>query len=130
MFTKNYTMRLRLRRDLNADMPRDGHEYGDYEKYDKNTVNILNDKGQDDRGHDNFLKNYNNMLRQMKTEDGEELRKDEADNFAEAVGDYETHMDDMLSKFNRARFAVDYDQVEKEYEREKQMVRDWEDEEI
>jgi hypothetical protein len=38
VFTKNYTMRLRLRRDLNAEFPADGQEYGDYEKFDKNKV--------------------------------------------------------------------------------------------
>jgi hypothetical protein len=30
VFTKNHTMRLRLQRDLAAEMPKDGHEYGDY----------------------------------------------------------------------------------------------------
>ena len=54
VFTKNYTMRLRLRRDLNAEFPADGQEYGNYDKFDKNTVQQVNDKGFSDEGHDNF----------------------------------------------------------------------------
>lgn len=36
-------MRLRLQRDLASEMPKDGHEYGDYQKYEKNSVVQKND---------------------------------------------------------------------------------------
>jgi hypothetical protein len=95
VFTKNYTMRLRLRRDLNAEFPADGQEYGDYEKFDKNKVEQLNDKGLADEGHDNFQKNYNEMIRQMKTEEGDAIREVDKENFANTVNDYDTHLENI-----------------------------------
>jgi hypothetical protein len=49
-------------------MPAAGQEYGDYEKYEKNKVETLTEKGEDETGNDKFQKNYNEMLRQMRTE--------------------------------------------------------------
>ena len=45
VFTKEFVNRMRLQRDLNAPMEKDGHEYGDYEKYDKNRVDVNIEKG-------------------------------------------------------------------------------------
>jgi len=61
VFTKEYAMRIRLQRDLSAPFKKD--EYGDYDKYEKNTVEEKNDTGKDDYGNDTFYTNYNNMLR-------------------------------------------------------------------
>ena len=54
-------MRLRLQRDLSAPFKKD--EYGDYDKYEKNSIEEKTDTGQDDYGNDTFYRNYNNMLR-------------------------------------------------------------------
>lgn len=51
-FSKEFMMRMRLKRDLNAPMEKDGHEYGDYDKYDKNKVDLKIEKGEDDTGTD------------------------------------------------------------------------------
>jgi hypothetical protein len=59
-FTKEFTMRLRLHRDLNAPFEKAGHEYGNYEKYenDANSVNVENEDGQDDDGESKIFRNY------------------------------------------------------------------------
>jgi hypothetical protein len=54
---------MRLQRDLNAPMTKDGHEYGDYEKYDKNNVEYKQEKGADDFGEGTFFRNYRNLLK-------------------------------------------------------------------
>ena len=125
VFTKNYTMRLRLRRDLQADYPADGEEYGDYDKFEKNKVETLNERGEDDSGIDNFQKNYNEMLRQMRTKEGEKLRAKDGKNLAATLTDVRTHTDDLAKKFNRARFEVDFHKLNADYEKEKKMVQDW-----
>jgi hypothetical protein len=62
-FTKEFTTRMRLQRDLNAPMTKDGHEYGDYEKYDKNNVEYKQEKGSNDFGEGTFFRNYRNLLK-------------------------------------------------------------------
>lgn len=51
---------MRLHRDLNGPFEKDGHEYGNYEKYetDANRVDIKHDAGKTDDGEDKFFKNY------------------------------------------------------------------------
>ena len=67
-------MRMRLGRDLNAPFPKDGHEYGDYEKYEKNNVEVKTDRGENDFGDQTFFRNYQNMLRNMNTPEGDHIR--------------------------------------------------------
>lgn len=38
VFTKEMVQRLRMKRDITAPFEKDGHEYGNYDKYDKNKV--------------------------------------------------------------------------------------------
>lgn len=82
--TKNYTTRLRLKREVSFEsdfrkkyMTR---EYGNYEKYetDKNNVKETTERGEDDAGYDRFIKNHREMDMRLKTVEGEEARKDEA----------------------------------------------------
>ena len=72
-FTKEFTMRLRLHRDLNAPFEKDGHEYGNYEKYqsDSNSVKVESELGEMDDGQSKFFKNYQDMLKSMDIEEGE-----------------------------------------------------------
>jgi len=58
VFTKEFTMRLRLQRDLNVPFEKEGHEYGNYEQYEKNSVEEKQDEGFDDDGEAKFFKNY------------------------------------------------------------------------
>ena len=52
---------------MGANYEKDGEEYGNYEKFEKNKIEWKTDKGETDMGEDPFLKNYNDMLRKMKT---------------------------------------------------------------
>ena len=38
VLTKEMVQRLRMKRDITAPFEKDGHEYGNYDKYDKNKV--------------------------------------------------------------------------------------------
>lgn len=73
--TKNYAMRLRLNRQIEFSddfrkrfMTR---EYGSYDKYEKNQISEEIEKGEQDTGLDNFLKNNKDMLRRINTADSE-----------------------------------------------------------
>lgn len=81
--TKNYTTRLRLKREISFEsdfrkkfMTRD---YGNYEKYEasKNTVTQTTERGEDDTGYDRFIKNHREMNMRLKTTEGEEERQDQ-----------------------------------------------------
>ena len=109
---------------MGADYEKDGEEYGDYEKFDKNKVEWKTDEGQQDMGEDPFLQNYNQMLRRMKTEEGEELRKEDEENFAEAVNVRNDHLNEMIDKFNAARNSTDFGNSMKDNEDE---LKDMED---
>jgi hypothetical protein len=65
-------MRLRLNREINFDddfrkrfMT---NEYGNYEKYEKNSVTEEVEKGEEDYGYDKFNKNYIEMMKRLKIE--------------------------------------------------------------
>ena len=82
--TKNYSTRLRLKREISFEsdfrkkyMTR---EYGNYEKYEseKNTVRQTTERGEDDTGYDRFIKNHREMNLKLKTEEGEEARDEQA----------------------------------------------------
>ena len=85
--TKNYTNRLRLNREIQFTedfrkrfMTR---EYGNYEKYEegRNSVTLDTDKGQNDDSEDKFMKNHREMMLRLKTDEGQEVRDDEAEDF-------------------------------------------------
>ena len=93
-------MRSRLQRDvMGANYEKDGEEYGNYEKFEKNKIEWKTDKGETDMGEDPFLKNYNDMLRKMKTEEGEEQRKHDDEDFAETVNVKNDILSEMTKKF-------------------------------
>lgn len=71
--TKNLITRTRMQREIDwgsEDFRRKTltQDYGNYEKYEKNAVNIgLSDEDRiKDLGGDNFLQNYNSMLSRMR----------------------------------------------------------------
>lgn len=74
-FSKAYKERLRLRRDI--DYTEDfrkkylTREYGNYSKYEKNKVEHEINPGQDETPLEKFVENYNNMMRQMSTDEAE-----------------------------------------------------------
>ena len=75
--TKNYELRLRMNREVSHTedfrkrfMTR---EYGNYEKYEKNTVTEEVERGQDDLGNDPLFKNDREATQRMKTLEGDYL---------------------------------------------------------
>lgn len=76
--TKNLVMRTRMSREINFNedfrkrfMTRD---YGNYEKYDKNSIKEDKDRGEADFGEDMFLKNYHKMMKNLQLPDGDKVR--------------------------------------------------------
>lgn len=69
--TKNFTMRMRLNRDIQmnkgfADKHIIKQEYGNYEKYEKNTIKVDTNE-QDQFAQDKFHENYMRFIRKMPT---------------------------------------------------------------
>lgn len=122
VFTKEFAMRMRLRRDLNAPFPKAGHEYGDYEKYEKNNIEELNEKGLDDFGEDTFFKNYQNMLKQFNTPEGETNRIRDDLTIANTVENYKVPTQDLITKFNSARENLDIADTIFKMEQESKMI--------
>jgi len=56
---------------LNAPFEKDGHEYGNYEKYESNSVEHEEEDALRDDGESKFFKNYQNMLRSLDIEEGD-----------------------------------------------------------
>ncbi len=81
--TKNYTTRLRLKRqvDFNEDFRKRfmTREYGNYEKYEsgRNRITEEIEKGEDDIGLDTLFKNEHEMIKRMSTMEGESAREEE-----------------------------------------------------
>lgn len=77
--TKNYVMRHRLNREIsfNDDFRKKymTNEYGNYEKYEKNKVSTVYDKGENENNHDKFFENYMNLVKRLPTKEAEEMSK-------------------------------------------------------
>jgi len=71
--TKNMTMRLRLNREIDyTEDFRKKHlikDYGNYEKYEKNSVNLEYDEGVDETTHDKIYANFMDMLKRLPVKD-------------------------------------------------------------
>jgi hypothetical protein len=87
--TKNYTMRLRLNRDIGFTedfrkrfMTKD---YGNYDKYEKNRVIEEVDRGENDTGIDNFSKNSLEMIKRLDIEEAEEQKELDDDQFEDLL---------------------------------------------
>jgi hypothetical protein len=74
--TKNYTTRLRLNREIGftEDFRKRfmTKEYGNYEKYEKNTVKEETERGENDYGFDTIMKNDREMNMRLKTKEGQD----------------------------------------------------------
>lgn len=73
--TKNFTMRHRLNREIDfTDDFRKKYitkDYGNYEKYEKNSVHTEYDAGVQENTHDKIYENYMNLIRNMPTKEAE-----------------------------------------------------------
>jgi hypothetical protein len=112
--TKNYTTRLRLKREVSFEsdfrkkyMTR---EYGNYEKYetDKNNVKETTERGEDDAGYDRFIKNHREMDMRLKTVEGEEARKDEAQEVENLLTNDQYADQTIKDRMNNLKTQQDY----------------------
>ncbi len=71
--TQNYTNRMRLNRqiDFGEDFRKKfmTRDYGNYDKYEKNSIEEEVDRGETDVGIDNFYKNFREMKNRLNTID-------------------------------------------------------------
>jgi hypothetical protein len=110
-------------------MPKKGEEYGNYERYEKNAVTEENDQGKDDWGDDNFLKNYNNMIRKLNIDEGERIRKSDEENTFKSITDENIASTNLMDEFNAARKGLDYQDKAKQQDLEKFMLESFEKQE-
>jgi hypothetical protein len=110
-------------------MPKKGEEYGNYERYQKNAVTEENDQGKDDWGDDNFLKNYNNMIRKLNIDEGERIRKTDEENTFKSITDENVASTNLMDEFNAARKGLDYQDKAKQQDLEKFMLESFEKQE-
>jgi len=121
--TKNYVMRHRLNREIsfNDDFRKKymTNEYGNYEKYEKNKVSTVYDKGEDENNHDKFFENYMNLVKRLPTKEAEEMSKQKRKD----INDMLTDTDSAHQEFPEAFFnwKVETDKaavIEKEIDEE------------
>ena len=79
---------MRLGRDLNRPFEKDGHEYGNYEKYSANKATVEVEDGNDDDGESKFFKNYMNMIKTLNTKEGDGERTASRENLRETIENY------------------------------------------
>lgn len=87
-------------------MPSRGNEYGNYERFEKNTITEEMDQGHEDNGHDTFMKNYNDMLRQLGTEEGDRLREKEGEATEKIITEPNLHDSNLMDSFMDARNGI------------------------
>ena len=81
--TKNFTMRARLNREI--DFTEDfrkkymTREYGNYDKYEKNSVSTdYDDGGVEPSDYNKLYANYMNLIKRLPTEEAEDMKKQKA----------------------------------------------------
>ena len=125
-FTQMFTTRMRLQKQPNASMPSRGNEYGNYERFEKNTISESMDTGSTDTGEDTFMKNYNDMLRQLNTEEAQRLKDKESEFTQETINDESIANMSMMDQFLKVREGVVTEDEVKRRINEQNMQKDWE----
>jgi hypothetical protein len=130
-FTKKFVERLRMGRDLDAPMAEAGDDYGDYSKFEsrKNSVTEKNDLGEFDDGSDKFLANYNHMMSELATEEGDRLRDQEKKTVEDVMSRMDTpnfknyvSNDNLMQEFMNQRLSVDWNEEYVKFQAEKDFV--------
>lgn len=134
--TKNYTTRLRLKREVSFEsdfrkkyMTR---EYGNYEKYEteKNNVQQTTERGEDDTGYDRFIKNHREMDLRLKTVEGEEARKEQEQEVENLLTNDQYADQTIKDRMNNLKTQQDYGDELMKRDAELKMARQLEMSEI
>lgn len=99
---------MRMNRDLNAPFVKEGHEYGNYSKYEAegNHAEVKVDDLNDD-GEEKFFKNYQNMLRSMSLEEGDDIKTADRSNIKKTIENYKLQSFEAVDKFNEMQGKLD-----------------------
>lgn len=99
-------------KDVNAPFEKDGHEYGNYDKYHKQQVNINEDDGNLDDGTSQFFKNYQKMLKNMAYEELDQPNSQKKENIEETIQNYKLQSNVAVDELNAMNGQEDYrDQI-------------------
>lgn len=89
--TKNFVMRHRLNRDI--DFTDDFRkrfmtkEYGNYDKYEKNSISLTEEDGKDEINEDKMYENYMNLLKRLPTKEADEMKQKKREDIKDMVMD-------------------------------------------
>ena len=64
-------------------------EYGNYEKYENNSIEEELEGGTDDIGNDKYIEHYYRMMRNLPIDQGEEIMEGEKENFEDLLTNQE-----------------------------------------
>ena len=116
-YTQAFTTRHRLSKDPLADMPKRGGEYGNYERFSKNSVTEDMERGELDWGNDKIDVNFQNMIRQMSTQESREQEQDEKERTIGTVTDENVPTANLMQEFLVARNGGEAPEFELEAEK-------------
>ena len=89
--TKNFTMRHRLNREIDfTDDFRKKYmtkEYGNYDKYLKNSIETVYDEGKEEGTHDKMYANYINLIKRLPTKEADQMKEEKKESITELLKD-------------------------------------------
>jgi hypothetical protein len=112
--TKNYTARLRLKREVafTEDFRKRfmTREYGNYQKYEegRNTVSLETEKGENDLGYDKLMKNEREMNMRLNTEEGNTARDADTEHVESLLTNESFADQTMRERFEGKKFSDDH----------------------
>lgn len=105
--TQNLVDRMRLDREMNfsEDFRKRflTREYGNYEKYDKNSVTEEVEDGANDPGHDTLWKKNQALLNRLKLEDTDKMKPIEKKQFEAILLNTRSADSDLENRFNKKK---------------------------
>lgn len=96
-------MRQRLNRDIqfNDDFRKKHlvNEYGNYEKYENNTVRLEYDDGKESTSVDKSYENYINLIKRLPTKEADAMKTDERENINDLLTTQEIAHSEFPQKY-------------------------------
>ena len=97
----------------------------DYEKYDKNSVSVKYDEGENSIDSDKFYANYMKMLKQLPTKDADDMKKQQRDDIKNLLTDQQYSHKEFGDNYWKWKTSEDHDfPEEEEFEREQRFLND------
>lgn len=132
--SKNFQTRLRLNRqvEFTEDFRKRfmTREYGNYQKYENNSITENVEKGEDDVGADPFLKNNRDMMRRVKLMENQEEIEQENEGIEDIMKNDQIADQSVKERFSMLKNNFDYTEEALNCENEMKMMRDFDMSEI